>query len=39
MTIHLGRGEADTIRLQATKRNANGETLPDTREFKLKRVK
>lgn len=39
MTFHLGRGGADTIRLQATNRNVNGENLPDTREFRLKRVK
>jgi uncharacterized protein (TIGR02246 family) len=39
MTFHLGHGEADTIRLQATNRIVNGERLPDTAEFKLKRVK
>jgi hypothetical protein len=39
MTIHLGRGDADTIRLQVTNRNVNGDTLPDTKDLKLKRVK
>jgi uncharacterized protein (TIGR02246 family) len=39
MTIHLGPVGADTIRLQATNRKVNGETLPDTKEFKLKRAK
>jgi uncharacterized protein (TIGR02246 family) len=39
MTVHLGPVDANTISLQATKRNVNGETLPDTREFRLKRVK
>jgi uncharacterized protein (TIGR02246 family) len=39
MTIHLGPVDGNTIRLQATNRNVNGDTLPDTKEFKLKRVK
>ncbi len=39
MTLHLGRGDANTIRLRGTNRSANGESLPDTREFKLKRDK
>jgi uncharacterized protein (TIGR02246 family) len=39
LTIHLGPVDADMIRLQATDRNVNGDTLPDTKEFRLKRVK
>jgi hypothetical protein len=39
MTIHLGPVDANTIRLQGTNRNVDGQTLPDTKEFQLKRVK
>ena len=39
MTIHLGRIDGDTIRLQATDRIVDGKSVPDTKEFKLKRVK
>jgi uncharacterized protein (TIGR02246 family) len=38
-TFHLGRVDADTLRLQARDRTVDGKAVPDTREFKLKRVK
>jgi uncharacterized protein (TIGR02246 family) len=38
-TIYLGRVDADTLSLQATERTVGGKPVPDTKEFKLKRVK
>lgn len=37
--FHLGRIDADTICLQATDRVVAGKAVPDTKQFKLKRVK
>ncbi len=37
-TIVLGRGDANTLTLQAKDRTVGGEAIPDTKEFKLKRV-
>jgi uncharacterized protein (TIGR02246 family) len=37
-TFHLRRIDADTLRLQATDRTVDGKAVPDTKEFKLKRV-
>jgi uncharacterized protein (TIGR02246 family) len=39
MTIHLGRVDADTIRLHTTDRTIDGKAAPDAPEFRLKRVK
>jgi uncharacterized protein (TIGR02246 family) len=38
-TYHVGRVDADTITLQATNRTVDDKPVPDTKEFKLKRVK
>ncbi len=38
-TIVLGRGEGDTLTLQAKDRTVDGKPVPDGKEFRLKRVK
>jgi uncharacterized protein (TIGR02246 family) len=38
-TFHLARVDADTLTLQAKARTVDGTSVPDTPEFKLKRVK
>ncbi len=38
-TFYLGRVDADTLTLQAKDRTVDGKAVPDTKEFKLKRVK
>jgi uncharacterized protein (TIGR02246 family) len=38
-TFLLGRVDADTLAVQATDRTVDGKAVPDTKEFKLKRVK
>ncbi|HTU23478.1 MAG TPA: SgcJ/EcaC family oxidoreductase [Gemmataceae bacterium] len=37
-TLHIGRIDADTLTLQGTERTVDGKAVPDTKEFKLKRV-
>lgn len=37
-TFRIGRIDADTLSLQATERTVDGKAVPDTKEFKLKRV-
>lgn len=37
-TYHIGRVDAETLSLQATERTVDGKAVPDTKEFKLKRV-
>lgn len=37
-TYHISRVDADTLRLQGTDRTVDGKAIPDTKEFKLKRV-
>jgi uncharacterized protein (TIGR02246 family) len=38
-TYRIGRVDADTLTLQATNRTVDGKPIPDTQEFKLKRLK
>jgi uncharacterized protein (TIGR02246 family) len=38
-TFHLGRGDGGILTLQATDRTVDGKPVPDTPEYKLKRVK
>ena len=37
-TYHISRVDGDTLRLQGTDRTVDGKAIPDTKEFKLKRV-
>lgn len=37
-TFHIERIDAETLSLQATERTVDGKAVPDTKEFKLKRV-
>jgi uncharacterized protein (TIGR02246 family) len=37
-TYHIRRVDADTLRLQGTDRTLEGKAIPDTKEYKLKRV-